>query len=204
MINILYTILIVFMMSSSKDIKQDIKVNQNAKASVSNSVQDKLDKKSKILKFIKLVQPKYSDKKAAEIRDAIILYSEKYKIDPFLTTAVAYVESEFKMESKPCIGIMQLVKSSIRFYDPKKIYNPYTVDGNIAIGCIEIAKHFNTIRGNGLLPSRSALRFTLLRYNGSNQRYSYALKVMRVKNRLNDWEVDKIKLKLKKSMLWIE
>ena len=192
------------MMSLNLDIKQDIKVNQNAKASVSNSVQDKLDKKIKIFQFIKLVQPKFSDEYARAVRDAIFLYSEKYKIDPFLTTSVAYVESEFNMKSKPCIGIMQLVTPSIRFYDPNKKYNPKTVYGNIALGCIEISKHYSSIRSNGEYPSRSVTRSVLLRYNGSKSKYSYAIKVLRVKNRLKIWDISKIKFKLKTNSLWSE
>lgn len=192
------------MMSSSRDIKQDIKVNQNAKASVSNSVEDKLDKKTKILQFIKLVQPKFTIKESTEIRDAIILYSEKYKIDPFLTTSVAYVESEFNMKSKPCIGIMQLTKNSIKFYDPKKNYDPYVIKGNIALGCLEISKHFSSNHSSGLYPSRAISRNVLYRYNGSKYKYVYAVKVLRVKNRLICWDISKIKIKLKLNNLWNE
>ena len=202
MINILEIILIVFMISLNVNVKKDDKINQNAKASVSNSVKSKIDNEEKIFKFIKLVQPKFSEKQSLEIKDAIILYSDKYKVDPMLTTSVAYVESEFNMKSKPCIGIMQLVKSSVRFYDPYKIYNPYTIKGNIAIGVIEISKHYSNIKSNGLLPSRSSTRNVLIRYNGSKYKYSYAIKVMRVKNRLKDWDLLKIKNHLKSNSLW--
>lgn len=204
MINILYTILIVFMTSIKIDFKQDIKINQNAKASVSNSVQDKLDKREKILKFIKLVQPKFTNEKVIEINDAIFKYSNQFEIDPFLVASVAYCESEFNMRSKPCIGIMQLVRSSIRFYDPKKEYNPYSIDGNIAIGCLEISKHFQKYTKYSSLPSRSTTRNVLLRYNGSKYKYTYAIKVLRVKNRLCIWDINKIRDKLKKNSLWNE
>ena len=191
-------------MMTNTVVKRDIKINQNAKASVSNSVMDKLDKNQKIFKFIKIVQPKFTDKQVTEIRDAIIKYSDKYKIDPFLTTSVAYVESEFNMKSRPCIGIMQLVKSSIRFYDPNKNYNPYSINGNIAIGCVEISKHFQTYRSSGLLPSRATTRSVLLRYNGSKYKYSYSIKVLRVKNRLCTWDLNKIKSFTKRKSLWNE
>lgn len=202
MINILEIILIVFMISLNVNVKKDDKINQNAKASVSNSVKSKIDNKEKIFKFIKLVQPKFTDNHVSEITEAIILYSNKYKIDPMLTTSVAYVESEFNMRSKPCIGIMQLVRTSIRFYDPFKQYNPYTIRGNIAIGCIEISKHYSNIRSNGLLPSRSSTRTVLLRYNGSRFKYSYAVKVMRVKSRIKEWDIDQIKKYIKINSLW--
>ena len=202
MINILEMILIVFMISLNVNVKKDDKINQNAKASVSNSVKSKIDNKEKIFKFIKLVQPKFTDNHVSEITEAIILYSNKYKIDPMLTTSVAYVESEFNMRSKPCIGIMQLVRTSIKFYDPFKQYNPHTIRGNIAIGCIEIAKHYSNIRSDGLLPSRSSTRTVLLRYNGSRFKYSYAIKVMRVKSRIKEWDIDQIKKYIKINSLW--
>ena len=79
-------------------------INQNAKASVSNSVKNKLDKKLKIFKFIKLVQPKYSDSYIQKIVDAIFKYGNKYKVEPYVIVSTAYVESEFSMKSGPCIG----------------------------------------------------------------------------------------------------
>lgn len=202
MINILEMILIVFMISLNVNVKKDDKINQNAKASVSNSVKSKIDNKEKIFKFIKLVQPKFTDKHISEITEAIILYSEKYRIDPMLTVSVAYVESEFNMRSRPCIGIMQLVKSSIRYYDPFKKYDPYTIKGNISIGCIEISKHYSNIRSDGLLPSRSSTSRVLARYNGSKYKYSYAVKVIRVKNRVKEWNIEKIRNYIKNKSLW--
>lgn len=62
-----------------------------------------------------------------------------------MIASTAYVESEFKMTSRPCIGMMQLVRPSIRYYDPKRVYNPYTVDGNIAIGTKELSRHLKGI-----------------------------------------------------------
>ena len=120
--------------------------HQDAKVSVSTS-KDKLDKKEKISKFIKLVQPRYSQTYIKKITNAIIKYSAVFKVDPYVIASTAYVESEFKMTSKPCIGMMQLVRPSIRYYDPKRVYNPYTVDGNIAIGTKELSMQFKGILG---------------------------------------------------------
>ena len=87
---------------------------QDAKISVSNS-KDKLDKKEKISKFIKLVQPRYSQSYIKKITDAIMKYAAVFKVDPYVIASTAYGESEFKMTSRPCIGMMQLVRSSIRY-----------------------------------------------------------------------------------------
>lgn len=157
---------IVLLLISSRVIKLPPKpYHQDAKISVSNS-KDKLDKKEKISKFIKLVQPRYSQTYIQKIVDAIMKYSAKFKVDPYVIASTAYVESEFKMTSRPCIGIMQLVTSSIRYYDPKRVYNPRTIDGNIAIGTIELSKHLQRYsRGN--LPNRTAYRNMYRSYNGS-------------------------------------
>ena len=118
-------------------------INQNAKASVSNSVKNKLDKKLKIFKFIKLVQPKFTNTYVSRIVNAIFKYGEKYEVDPYVIASTAYVESEFSMKSKPCIGIMQLLRSTSKFFDPSKQYNPYELEGNIAIGTLELRHHLN-------------------------------------------------------------
>mgnify|MGYP000615912876 CR=1 FL=1 len=91
--------------------------HQDAIISVSKS-KDKLDKKEKISKFIKLVQPRYSQSYIKKITAAIMKYAAVFKVDPYVIASTAYVESEFKMTSRPCIGMMQLVRPSIRYYDP--------------------------------------------------------------------------------------
>ena len=192
---------IVLLLISSRVIKLPPKpYHQDAKISVSNS-KDKLDKKEKISKFIKLVQPRYSQTYIQKIVDAIMKYSAKFKVDPYVIASTAYVESEFKMTSRPCIGIMQLVKSSIRYYDPKRVYDPYTIDGNIAIGTIELSKHLQRYsRGN--LPNRTAYRNMYRSYNGSYLKNRYSIKTMLVQNRLEDLSIETIKAKLRKGPIW--
>lgn len=192
---------IILLLISSRVIKLPPKpYHQDAKISVSNS-KDKLDKKEKISKFIKLVQPRYSQTYIQKIVDAIMKYSAKFKVDPYVIASTAYVESEFKMTSRPCIGIMQLVRSSIRYYDPKRVYNPYTIDGNIAIGTIELSKHLQRYsRGN--LPNRTAYRNMYRSYNGSYLKNRYSIKTMLVQNRLENLSIDALKSKLKKGPIW--
>lgn len=192
---------IVLLLISVRAIKLPLKpYHQDAKISVSNS-KDKLDKKEKISKFIKLVQPRYSQTYIQKIVDAIMKYSAKFKVDPYVIASTAYVESEFKMTSRPCIGIMQLVRSSIRYYDPKRVYNPYTIDGNIAIGTIELSKHLHRYsRGN--LPNRTAYRNMYRSYNGSYLKNRYSIKTMLVQNRLENLPIETIKAKLRKGPIW--
>jgi hypothetical protein len=192
---------VILLLISSRVIKLPPKpYHQDAKISVSNS-KDKLDKKEKISKFIKLVQPRYSQTYIQKIVDAIMKYSAKFKVDPYVIASTAYVESEFKMTSRPCIGIMQLVKPSIRYYDPKRVYDPYTIDGNIAIGTIELSKHLQRYsRGN--LPNRTAYRNMYRSYNGSYLKNRYSIKTMLVQNRLENLSIETIKAKLRKGPIW--
>ena len=174
--------------------------HQDAKISVSNS-KDKLDKKEKISKFIKLVQPRYSQSYIKKITDAIMKYAAVFKVDPYVVASTAYVESEFKMTSRPCIGMMQLVRPSIRYYDPKRVYDPYTIDGNIAIGTKELSVHLRKYSRQGL-PSRTAYRYMYRSYNGSYLKNRYSIKTMLVQMRLEHLSVDALKSKLKKGPIW--
>ena len=174
-------------------------IHQDAKISVSSK--DKLDKKEKISKFIKLVQPRYSQSYIKKITDAIMKYAAVFKVDPYVIASTAYVESEFKMTSRPCIGMMQLVRPSIRYYDPKRVYNPYTVDGNIAIGTKELSRHLYRY-SRGKLPNRTAYRNMYRSYNGSYMKNRYSVKTLLVQTRLERLSINAIKSKLKKGPIW--
>lgn len=182
-------------------------INQNAKASVSNSVKDKLDKKNKIIAFIKLVQPKYSKKYIDTIANSIMKYSIKYRLDPFVITTTAYVESEFNMKSRNCIGIMQIYEPSINELDPKKEYNPYTIDGNIGLGAKELSKYLKPDDSRGDFMDRSSnnqspLKIMWGRYNGSGPNSSYVTKTFNVLRKLYFYDLKHIEQSLKKSPLW--
>jgi len=174
--------------------------HQDAKFSVSTS-KDKLDKKEKISKFIKLVQPRYSQSYIKKITDSIMKYAAVFKVDPYVIASTAYVESEFKMTSRPCIGMMQLVRPSIRYYDPKRVYNPFTIDGNIAIGTKELSRHLKRY-SRGKLPNRTAYRNMYRSYNGSYMKNRYSVKTLLVQTRLEHLSLDVIKSKLKKGPIW--
>ena len=202
MINIIRILIAVFCLLFTVSVVQAQEINQNAKVFVSKSVKDKLDKKQKISNFIKLVQPKYSNSYISKIVDSIFKYSEKYKVNPYMIASTAYVESEFSMQSKPCIGIMQLVRSSAKYYNPNRQYNPYTLDGNIAIGTVELSHHLKKYGSRGELPGRGAIKRVYERYNGSANKNSYANKALLVQIRLENLSIDSLKAKLKKGPIW--
>jgi soluble lytic murein transglycosylase-like protein len=182
-------------------------INQNAKASVSNSVKNKLDKKEKIFKFIKLVQPKYSASYIKKIVDAIFKYSAKYKIDPYIITTTAYIESEFNMKSGPCDGIMQIYRPTLRWLDPKKEYNVNTIDGNIGLGTKELSRHYNFKYVRGRQMDRSSNNFNALKlmwgkYNGAGPDSSYVKKCFNVLRRLGIKNVSEIEIILRRKQLW--
>ena len=178
-------------------------INQKAMTTVSKSEKDKLDKKNKIFQFIKLVQPKYSNSYIQKIVDAIFKYGYKYNVDPYAIVSTAYIESEFSMNSKPCIGIMQLLRSTAKYFDPKRQYNPYQLDGNIAIGTLELSHHLKTYTPRGGFPDRNSFKRAFERYNGSNSKKRYATKALLVQIRLEQLSIDKLRLKLKKGPIWV-
>ena len=176
------------------------KIEVVSKPKITQSISINKDRE-KIKAFIKTVQPKYSQSKVNIIADAIFAAASKFKLDPYVIASTAYVESEFKMTSRPCIGIMQLVRVSIRFYDPKRIFDPYTVDGNIAIGTLELSSHLRKHSRNSL-PDRTAYRNMYRSNNGSYLKNKYSIKTMLVQARLEHLSIDALKAKIKKGPIW--
>jgi len=176
------------------------KIEVVSKPKVTHSASINKDRE-KIKGFIKAVQPKYSQSKVNIITEAVFAAAKKFKLDPYVIVSTAYVESEFRMTSRPCIGMMQLVTSSIRYYDPKRLYNPKTIYGNIFIGSIELATHLKKHSRNGL-PSRTAYRKMYRSYNGSYMKNRYSVRTMLVQNRLKILSIETIKAKLKKGPIW--
>ena len=204
MINIISKILIALLIVLFPTLSSNAQeINQKAMTTVSKSEKDKLYKKNKIFQFIKLVQPKYSNSYIQKIVDAIFKYGNKYDVDPYVIASTAYVESEFSMKSKPCIGIMQLLRSTSKFFDPKKQYDPYQIDGNIAIGTIELSHHLKRANPRGGYPDRNSFKRAYERYNGSYAKKRYAIKALLVQIRLEQLSIDKLKLKLRKGPIWV-
>jgi soluble lytic murein transglycosylase-like protein len=207
MINIFQILISLLALLNIQYATKEHKINQNAKASVSKSVKNKLDKKEKIFKFIKLVQPKYSTSYIKKIVEAIFKYSDKYKIDPYIIVTTAYVESEFNMKSRNCIGIMQIYQPTLRWLDPKKEHNPKDIDGNLALGTKELSLCFprNLRRGN--LVNRSsndpnALAIMWGRYNGAGSKSKYVDRCFNVLRKLALRNISELDVLLKKEQLW--
>ena len=133
-----------------------------------------VDKYTHIKKYITKVTG--NDKYAECLSKKIVYYSKKYKIEPEVTTGVAKVESDFRMNSKPCVGIMQVYLPTYRETDKSTRLNPYKLEDNIHLGVRELARYYNK-------PSRSRpyqrLRYALGRYNGSGSNSRYTRKVIK-------------------------
>lgn len=95
-------------------------------------------------------------------------YSKKYDVPFNAVVATAYVESEFSMNSGPCIGIMQVQRGA-------KGLNPYKLRDNIELGCAELGRDLK--RGRSLTNMWG-------RYNGCGSHGAYVRRVRRVWDRL--------------------
>ncbi len=181
---------------SQKSLTLEVKVNKG-----------ELAKRNKIKGFIKLVKPKYSESYIAKIVEAMFIYGKKYKVDPYIIASTAYVESEFSMKSKPCIGMMQVLKSTARYIDPKRQYNPYTVYGNIALGTKELSAHLrHTVRRGSTMARASGssrnLRYMWGKYNGAGTQSRYSSKVLKVLQTICMNDLSHLKAKLKHGPIW--
>ena len=188
--------------------KKTTKPNQKSLTLEVKVDRGELAKRNKIKGFIKLVKPKYSESYIAKIVDAIFKYSKKYKVNPYIIASTAYVESEFSMKSRPCIGIMQILRSTARYIDPKRQYDPFTIDGNIALGVKELSLSLpsNINRGNVIDRSSAnerGLKIMWGKYNGSGSRGYYSTKTLNVMRKIIVYDLDKLKQLLKKGPLWL-
>ncbi len=200
MINIILRSLVGISLVLCLSSVQGYKINQTAKASVVKKAQDvKLENKLKVERFIKLVQPKYSDSYIKKISDLIFKYADKYKLDPYILVTTAYIESDFNMKSTPCIGMMQILRSTYKSDYSKSGYNPYTLEGNIALGALELSDHLysqNVVNRSKILDRHRAFMFG--RYNGSGRNSSYTKKAMTTLNRIKTEPISKLKERMKK------
>jgi len=164
--------------------------------------------KKKIIGFIQIIQPKYPMAKAKQIADVIFLASKRYRIDPYVITTTAYVESEFDMKSKPCIGIMQMLGSTIRSEYKGTKHDPRTVQGNIMLGTDYLKKILDMQKNKSNSPSRISAdwRFYRLmwgRYSGYGSGSFYVKRNQTVLHSLKTLSLEKLKAKFKsKGHIW--
>jgi hypothetical protein len=111
------------------------------------------------------------------------------------------------MKSKPCIGMMQVLKSTARYIDPKRQYNPYTVYGNIALGTKELSMHLrHTVRRGSTMDRASGssrnLRYMWGKYNGAGTQSRYSSKVLKVLQTICMNDINHLRAKLKHGPIW--
>ena len=203
MINLIIKCLVPLMLLTTTSLGYTKQINQVAKASVVKKANDvKLENRKKVEQFINLVQPKYSVSHIKRITDAIFKYSEKYHLDPYVLVTTAYMESEFNSKSRPCIGVMQVLYSTYRSDYKNTGYNPYTLEGNIALGALELRDHLNKvvdIDRSKVLDRHRAFMFG--RYNGSGSKSRYSKRALRTLSRLKTESILKLKSRLIKGKI---
>lgn len=86
------------------------------------------------------LNPYLSQAERVRIRDAVLRYSRKYRLDPLLVTAVIEVESAARpgaRSHKGAQGLMQVMPYMMR---PMGLAgNPSTIEANIEAGCMILA-----------------------------------------------------------------
>jgi len=122
---------------------------------------------------------------AKKVSSYIVKYSNKYNVPPELVAAVGYTESRFSMDSRPCVGVMQVYLPTYRNYDKKTGLDPYKLEDNIHLGVRELARYYHA-RGMVSRGGDYRLRRTLSRYNGCGLNGAYVRKTLGLYNKLKE------------------
>jgi len=163
--------------------------------------------KKKIAGLIKLVQPRKGQVYADHVADIIVKEARRYKLDPYVVATTAYIESEFSMVSKPCIGIMQVERRTYRAQYAKSGLKPYDLEDNIRLGAWELADKAKMSSRNKnvqvALASRGGLSRMWGRYNGAGSRSSYVKRAHTTYSRIKNKDLSEIQVHLKeRGPLW--
>ena len=182
-----------------KNAKPEVKVHPKP----ASQIDDSGDRK-KIAELIKMVQPRKGQSYADQLADTIVKEAKSYKLDPMVVATTAYIESEFNMVSKPCIGIMQVERRTYRASYAKSGLNPYNLKDNVRLGAWELADKAKSVsRSRVALASRGTLSRMWGRYNGAGPNSSYVRKAFNTYNQLKKKNPDDWKKHLKsKGPLW--
>jgi len=114
--------------------------------------------------------------------------------EPVIVTT-AYIESGFDMNSKPCVGVMQIWLPSWRSDGDTRL-NPWDLKDNILLGAQELA------RKKPASNTEESLRVMWGRYNGSGPDGAYAGRALRVYEILVNDSLQEIKRRLRRGDLW--
>ena len=97
-----------------------------------------------IINYIKIHNPKLSDKEAQYIYKNVVFYSNEYDFDPVLIFSVMKTESHFKhstVSSAGAKGLMQLMPFNFKEF---KVDN--SIEGNIKGGVMHLKRDFDTTK----------------------------------------------------------
>ena len=101
---------------------------------------------ARIESALRTVNPTLSTPEAARIGDAVVRYSEKYRLDPELVTAVLLVESSgrpWAVSPAGARGLMQVMPHMLR--PMGMVGNFSTIETNIEAGCIILADNIRRL-----------------------------------------------------------
>lgn len=97
-------------------------------------------------------------------------------MSPEAVAATAKVESDFNMDSGPCIGIMQINPSTYVEEHGRSGIDPREIHGNLRIGSKELARHYYNSRH--CTTERMRLACMWGRYNGCGPHGSYVRRAL--------------------------
>jgi soluble lytic murein transglycosylase-like protein len=195
--------------NQNKTAKVEIKPSTNAKQTAkvtSKKPADDSGVKKKIAGLIKMVQPRKGQAYADHVSEVMVKEARRYGLDPYVVASTGYIESEFSMASRPCMGIMQVERRTYNWKYRKSGLNPMDLEDNIRLGAWELAdkaKMSSRAQSRIALASRGVLSRMWGRYNGAGARSGYVrrahLTLTRFKNMSLIQMQDHIK---KKGPLW--
>jgi len=192
--------------------KQPVKKPQasnNAKMVVNNTSKKPADDsgvKQKIAGLIKMVQPRKGQAYADRVAGAMIKEAKRFNLDPYIVASTGYIESEFSMASKPCMGIMQVERRTFKSEYAHSGLDPMDLEDNIRLGAWELAdkaKMSNRAQSRIALASRGGLSRMWGRYNGAGPRSGYVRRAHLTYTRIKNKSLSEIQEHLKKrGPLW--
>ncbi len=149
--------------------------------------------------FIRIVQPRKGDGYAERVPEAMAREAHRVHLPITVVATTAYIESEFRMDSGPCVGIMQVNTRTSRELFHQGEREARELDGNIRLGAMELAHHYRTATRKS---PGSALRGMWGRYNGCGPSGGYVRRALRVLHHLKEGDVDSWSKRIKKGPLW--
>ena len=162
--------------------------------------------RKKIAGLIKMVQPRKGQAYADHVADVMVKEAKRYGLNPYIVASTGYIESEFSMASRPCMGIMQVERRTYKWGYAKSGLKPMNLEDNIRLGAWELAdkaKMSSRAKSRIALASRGVLSRMWGRYNGAGSRSGYVRRAHLTYTRLQKMSLTEIQNHLKKKgPLW--